>query len=53
MISARRLARGHLLAVQDGAVESNAPGLFSGPLLLGERAIRGATGRDPVDLRMP
>lgn len=43
MISVRRLARGHLLAVQDGAVESVAPGLFR---------VRSASGRGRYGVRL-
>ena len=43
MISARRRERGHLLAVQDGAVESVAPGLFR---------VRSASGRGSYGVRL-
>ena len=43
MISARRLARAHLLAVQDGAVESVAPGLFR---------VRSASGHGRYGVRL-
>jgi hypothetical protein len=43
MISPRRLHRGHLLAVQEGAVESTAPGLFR---------VRSASGRGSYGVRL-
>lgn len=43
MISARRMARAHILAVQDGAVESVAPGLFR---------VRSASGRGRYGVRL-